>query len=559
PAATHGICDRRRIIALLLLAAVGLATPLASTADAAVGDITEFTGPIDPDRASIADIAQGPNGNLWFTEGGVDRIGRIDPRSGEIREFDAGCSLPLAIVLGADSNLWYTCAGDGKVGRMTPAGVASAFPIGGGSTGLGELVSGPDGDLWVVDRSASRILRVSTAGALRGTVAASFPEGIASGVDGAIWVAEGYDSVRRITTAGASTVFTVPTGTATQPTAIETGPQGRLWVGSGYLAGVIWRLSVDGSTVAESPTGGGYAAAFARGPLGNMWFTDRNQGRVVRSSTTGVMTAFSSGIPAGAELGGIAQGPDGNMWFVSRFGKSHVLRVLTGAVPVSTVAPDISGTATVGATLRATTGAWTYQPTGFAYRWERCTSAAGGCAAVAGRTGATYQVTATDAGRFLRVGVTASNLNGSSSRAYSAAVADGDSAGGSSGSDASGGTAAGGGAGTEPVQLGSETIIGVRATRTVIITQIRVSGAGHLRQIGHVGARVACRASKAVEAAGVVEIRCGLTPAARALNIRRALRVALTTTFTPNGSPAVAETIAVRIPRAPTRPEPVVG
>ena len=39
-----------------------------------------------PDDPTPLDIVVGPDGNLWFTESGVDRIGEITP-AGKITEF----------------------------------------------------------------------------------------------------------------------------------------------------------------------------------------------------------------------------------------------------------------------------------------------------------------------------------------------------------------------------------------------------------------------------------------------------------------------------------------
>jgi hypothetical protein len=85
----------------------------------------------------------------------------------------------------------------------------------------------------------------------------------------------------------------------------------------------------------------------------------------------------------------------------------------TAAAPANTTPPALSGTAKVGQTLTVSNGAWSGSPTGYAYQWQRCTSASS-CADVAGATTNSYVIRPADAGRTLRAVVTATNADGSS-------------------------------------------------------------------------------------------------------------------------------------------------
>jgi hypothetical protein len=86
---------------------------------------------------------------------------------------------------------------------------------------------------------------------------------------------------------------------------------------------------------------------------------------------------------------------------------------LPQAAPENTAPPEIGGTAAVGETLVAGTGAWTgTQPISFAFQWHRCDSAGSSCSAISGSTNTTYVVVDADTGHRLRVAVTASNTDG---------------------------------------------------------------------------------------------------------------------------------------------------
>jgi subtilisin len=85
------------------------------------------------------------------------------------------------------------------------------------------------------------------------------------------------------------------------------------------------------------------------------------------------------------------------------------------APPVNSVKPTISGSAAVGATLTSSDGTWTgTAPIAYRRQWLRCTTVATtSCTELAGATSDTYTPVAADAGRHLRVRVTATNTKAS--------------------------------------------------------------------------------------------------------------------------------------------------
>jgi hypothetical protein len=83
------------------------------------------------------------------------------------------------------------------------------------------------------------------------------------------------------------------------------------------------------------------------------------------------------------------------------------------AAPLNTVAPTITGSATEGLVLDASSGTWSGNPTSFSYQWEDCDGAGEACSSVSGATTSSYRLAARDVGHRLRVVVTASNAGGS--------------------------------------------------------------------------------------------------------------------------------------------------
>ena len=96
-------------------------------------------------------------------------------------------------------------------------------------------------------------------------------------------------------------------------------------------------------------------------------------------------------------------------------------QALSQTAPSNASLPTISGTASKGSTLTATSGSWDGStPITFAYRWRRCDSAGSNCSSISGAESATYVLTSSDVGRRLRVKVTATNGDGATAATSSA-------------------------------------------------------------------------------------------------------------------------------------------
>jgi hypothetical protein len=87
----------------------------------------------------------------------------------------------------------------------------------------------------------------------------------------------------------------------------------------------------------------------------------------------------------------------------------------TAIAPEATAAPTVSGETRDGATLSATTGAWSgTPPIAYAFEWTRCDASGFNCRTIPGATAQTYTLGSADVGSRMRIFVTASNSVGSS-------------------------------------------------------------------------------------------------------------------------------------------------
>ncbi len=294
-------------------------------------------------HSSPEGIAAGADGNLWFADRTLAKIGRITTR-GVVAEFPTASGAPLRIAAGPDGNLWYTVAESDRdihqVGRITPAGVVTEFTTPTDQSFPNGITAGPDGNLWFTESGMSpppgKVGRISPAGAgaeFETPTADGSPRGIAPGPDGNVWFTEARaGKIGRITPDGTITEFPIATANSA-PEGIVTGPDGNLWFTEAN-GNKIGRMAPDGMMIAEyqvpSPRSGLFEIVV--GSDRNLWFTEQDADRVGRITTAGAITEFPTPTPQSSP-DGITPGPDGALWFTER-DVHQIGRISVDAVPI---------------------------------------------------------------------------------------------------------------------------------------------------------------------------------------------------------------------------------
>jgi virginiamycin B lyase len=115
------------VILSVVIAGSALASGLASgtpTRSSGVADlqvnIREWDVPTK--GAHPHDPAVGPDGSLWFTEQMVSKLGRLDPATGDFREYPLKGENdgPHGLVADRDGNIWYTGNFAAHIGKLNP-------------------------------------------------------------------------------------------------------------------------------------------------------------------------------------------------------------------------------------------------------------------------------------------------------------------------------------------------------------------------------------------------------------------------------------------------------
>jgi len=210
---------------------------------------------------------------------------------------------------------------------------------------------------------------------------AETPAYIATGSDGNLWFTT-KDYVAKITTAGVETYYANGGGFATH---IAAGKPATLWFTN--LNGTIGRIATDGTITTFPVPSASKTFDIAKGPDGNMWFTEQGTHSIGKITPTGAATLFA--IPSAALPIGITAGPDGNVWFSAaggptgiEFGKVTKTGAFTeypiaagtlGTPGAMTKGPDgnLYATDSMGGVFAVTTsGVSTYYPTAFTSNFE---------------------------------------------------------------------------------------------------------------------------------------------------------------------------------------------
>jgi hypothetical protein len=146
----------------IILGSLGIAPILQQQTHTAFADgsISEF--PVPTSNSHPEGITAGPDGNLWFTEVGGNKIGKITT-SGTVTEYSipASYSYPAGITTGSDSNLWFTQEDGNKIGKITTGGTITEFPVPTSSSRPLDITSGPDGNVWFTEEGGNKIGRVN--------------------------------------------------------------------------------------------------------------------------------------------------------------------------------------------------------------------------------------------------------------------------------------------------------------------------------------------------------------------------------------------------------------
>lgn len=344
-----GFSNRITVFAgALLLLALLLAGCAASGADGSSPQGNGATLPYTISAASIREFqlphAQSDlmrptvdaSGNIWFGEMGGNRLGMLNPHTGQVQEWtppqaDYGI---MGIAVDKQNHVWFAEQNAGYIGEFFPT--TETFHIypttpraDKGPSGPQDLAFDQSGNLWFTELSADRIGRLDVAtGQLReypvpGSGATSFvgPYGLVVDTQGYVWFSElsGFKIVRLDPATGAMKSYTPPTPNVSIMEVVA-APDGSIWFAE--LPGELGRLDPRTGAIQEFAVPAIVSGASASGVYGlavgadgTIWFTDVGDNAVGQFQPSSEQFTFYPIPTAESTPFGLALDSSKNVWF----------------------------------------------------------------------------------------------------------------------------------------------------------------------------------------------------------------------------------------------------
>jgi streptogramin lyase len=300
--------------------------------------ITEFTLPSADSGTSF--ITAGPDGNIWFTEGYANKIGRINPADNTFREFvipsatitppnGIVTSSPRGITMGPDGNLWFVEFATNKIGKVDLANnyTITEYTVPTSGAQPQGITTGPDGNLWFTEWGGNKIGMFNPSDPnhiyeFPVLTASAHPHAITAGPDGNVWFTEpNANQIGKVDLTHHYAINEFTGISSINLDAITAGPDGNLWfTESGGATGYVGMINPATGVIADFPVPGGlFPKSIVRGQDGNLWFTAYYYTGYIGMYNPTIHAFTQYSIPyAGSSPWGITSAPDGSLWFADR-------------------------------------------------------------------------------------------------------------------------------------------------------------------------------------------------------------------------------------------------
>jgi virginiamycin B lyase len=344
---------RTKCLVAVVAGAILASVPIVTTADGIAGKtdqtavkIDEWTLPHGLAPFVPHDPAFAPDGSAWYTAYGANTLGRLDPATGQIKEYplptpDSG---PHGLVVDRQGYVWYTANKTGAIGKLDPkSGLVTEYKMPDPAARDPHTpVFDRKGILWFTVQNGNFVGKLDpSTGAIvlkPSLTPKAMPHGIIIGGDGKpIYAMAGTNKIGRIDPETMEIQeFVLPEGA--RPRRLAATSDGRVWYGDsarGYLGRLDLRTKeVKEFDAADGVKSGPYSIAVTAGDI--VWYTESTlePNRLVRFDSKTETTQSWPMPSTGAVVRHTVAAPDGSLWLAcSGIGKIARARVLASGEP----------------------------------------------------------------------------------------------------------------------------------------------------------------------------------------------------------------------------------
>ena len=274
-------------------------------------EMTVFQAGITPGSRPHDPLAT-RDGALWYTGQMTNTLGRVDPKTGQVKEYPlrTAHSGPHGLIEDRQGNIWYTGNAGALVGKLDPAtGAVTEYKMPGGKGDPHTLLVGRDGAVWFTAQNANQVGRLDPKTGDIKLVAmptpGARPYGMAWDPRGNLFIVEfGTNGVAMVNPdTMAVREYKLP-DPGSRPRRIAITPDNKVWY-TDYSRGMIGRLDPGNGEVREWPSPSGpKSAPYGISAIGDtIWYSESEAApnTVVRFDP-GTETFQSWAIPGGGNI-----------------------------------------------------------------------------------------------------------------------------------------------------------------------------------------------------------------------------------------------------------------
>jgi virginiamycin B lyase len=226
------------------------------------------------------------DGSIWWSAQLANKLGRVDPKTGTIREYTLKSAFtgPHGLVEDKSGNIWFTGNLLGLIGKLDPTtGIVTEYPLPDPNAKDPHTLNfDQSGILWFTVQQANMVGRLDPAtGAIKlitSPTAKSRPYGILINAQGIpVFVEFGSNKIATIDpNTLAIKEYPLPDAAA-RPRRLAIGPDGMIWYAD-FARGYLGRLDLATGAVKEWPSPSGpksepYGMVFTKGAV---WYNESN-------------------------------------------------------------------------------------------------------------------------------------------------------------------------------------------------------------------------------------------------------------------------------------------